>query len=370
MDSAPVTFSQPVHDASIPRQRPSSSPHSQATQNLPTPGPLDEKTSVLVTSPQVLDAPTSPAQENVAASSNSDVRQLTTTTAATQTEASDRPAIPQQTVPPTLPVASNSPASSQLQTEPLVSVQSAPIAAIPPVSTPMPIPSPSPASTGHLEPALIEVPSQSRGRASRSVNTTDALPSEPFAASGPMAPELLRSPAELSVTPHAVQVPSKATTQDNEKETATLEMLRRICARFHLVARQLRLRKEYRPTIEITDEYDLQDLFYALLRLQFDEVGTEEWAPDYANGGRRTSYLLDRDRIVVVVKQTRSGIGTKNLSEQVKSDATHYATRPNGITLVCFIYDPEGRVGNPRGLEADLTSVSDTYMVEVIIAPK
>ncbi len=185
-----------------------------------------------------------------------------------------------------------------------------------------------------------------------------------------MAPELLRSPAELSVTPHAVEVPSKTITLNNEKETETLEMVRRICARFHLVARQLRLRKEYRPTIEITDEYDLQDLFYALLRLQFDEVGTEEWAPDYANGGRRTSYLLDRDRIVVVVKQTRSGIGTKDLSEQVKSDATHYATRPNGITLVCFIYDPEGRVGNPRGLEADLTSVSDTYMVEVIIAPK
>ena len=369
MDRAPGKFSQPVHNTSIPPQRLSSSPHSQASQPLPTPGALDEQTSVLFTSPQVLDAPTSPVQENVAALSNT-VKQLTTITTVIQTEASDRPAIPQHTVPSGLPIASNSPVASQTHTEPLVSVPTAPSAAIPPVSTPMPIPSPSPASTARLEPALIEGPSQSRGHASRSVNTTEPLPTEPLAASGPMAPELLRSPAELSVTPHAVEVPSKTITLNNEKETETLEMLRRICARFHLVARQLRLRKEYRPTIEITDEYDLQDLFYALLRLQFDEVGTEEWAPDYANGGRRTSYLLDRDRIVVVVKQTRSGIGTKDLSEQVKSDATHYATRPNGITLVCFIYDPEGRVGNPRGLEADLTSVSDTYMVEVIIAPK
>ena len=155
-----------------------------------------------------------------------------------------------------------------------------------------------------------------------------------------------------------------------QTEGSTLDTLRRVCARFHLVARQLRLRKEYRPTLEITDEYDLQDLFYALLRLQFDEVGTEERAPDYANGARRSSYLLDWDRTVVVAKLTRSGLTTRDLAEQVKSDAAYYATRPNGRALLCFIYDPDGRVGNPRGLEADLTMVSDTHMVEVIVAPK
>jgi hypothetical protein len=155
-----------------------------------------------------------------------------------------------------------------------------------------------------------------------------------------------------------------------QAENGTLDILRRICARFHLVARQLRLRKEYRPSLEVTDEYDLQDLFYALLRLQFDEVGTEEWAPPYADGARRTSYFLDWDRTVVVVKQTRSGLSSKDLAEQVKADVAHYSARPNGTTLLCFIYDPEGRVGNPRGLEADLTTVSDSYTVEVIVAPK
>ena len=158
--------------------------------------------------------------------------------------------------------------------------------------------------------------------------------------------------------------------QSPQAEGGTLDILRRICARFHLVARQLRLRKEYRPTLEIVDEYDLQDLFYALLRLQFDEVGTEEWSPPYADGACRTSYLLDWDRTVVVVKQTRSGLSSRDIAEQVRSDAAHYSTRPNGATLLCFIYDPEGRVGNPRGLEADLTAVSDSHTVEVIVAPK
>ncbi|MBK7487328.1 MAG: hypothetical protein IPI70_14470 [Nitrospira sp.] len=123
-----------------------------------------------------------------------------------------------------------------------------------------------------------------------------------------------------------------------------------MCARFHLVARQLRLRKEYRPTLEITDEYDLQDLFYALLRLQFDEVGTEEWTPPYADGARRTSYLLDWEKTVVVVKQTRSGLTSRDIAEQIATDKAHYSGRPNGATLLCFIYDPDGRVGNPGGV--------------------
>lgn len=165
-------------------------------------------------------------------------------------------------------------------------------------------------------------------------------------------------------------VPENAEEAKAHVNDGTLETLRRVCARFHLVARQLRLRKEYRPTLEINDEYDLQDLFYALLRLQFDEVGTEDWSPAYANGKRRTSYLLDWEKTVVVVKQTRAGLSTKDLAEQVAADKVHYSARPNGATLLCFIYDPEGRVGNPRGLEADLTSTEKTYRVEVIVAPK
>ncbi len=153
-------------------------------------------------------------------------------------------------------------------------------------------------------------------------------------------------------------------------EEESHDLLRRLCARFHLVARQLRLRKEYRPTLEIEDEFDLQDLFYALLRLQFDEVGVEEWSPAYANGTRRTSYLLDREKTIIVVKKTRSGLGPRDLAEQLKADQAHFSGRGEGRTLFCFIYDPEGRVGNRRGLESDLTSVSDNLTVQPIVAPK
>jgi hypothetical protein len=146
--------------------------------------------------------------------------------------------------------------------------------------------------------------------------------------------------------------------------------LRKVCTRFHLVARQLRLRRDYRATLEVEDEYDVQDLLYALLRLAFEEVGTEDWCPAYEDGATRTSYLLHKERIVIIAKKTKTGLATKELAEQIKIDSRHYSGRADCRTLVCFIYDPEGRVGNPRGLESDLTMVSDAFTLEVIIAPK
>jgi hypothetical protein len=148
------------------------------------------------------------------------------------------------------------------------------------------------------------------------------------------------------------------------------EFVKQLCTRFHAVARQLRLRKEYRATLDVEDELDIQDLIHALLRLQFDDVETDEWTPNYAEGMRRTTFLLNHGRLAIVVKKTRSGLNTKEFGDQLKIDAARYSARNRCATLLCFIYDPDGRIGNPRGLEADLTSVSDQFTVDVIVTPK
>ena len=149
-----------------------------------------------------------------------------------------------------------------------------------------------------------------------------------------------------------------------------VDALRKVCLRFHAVARQLRLRKDYRTTLEVEDDYDLHDLLCALLKLEFDEVGADEWTPPYAGGSTRTTLLLNRDHLAVVAKKTRSGLTTKELAEQVAADTAHYASRKPCAHLFCFIYDPEGRIGSPTRLETDLTSVSDSFTVDVLVAPK
>jgi hypothetical protein len=170
--------------------------------------------------------------------------------------------------------------------------------------------------------------------------------------------------------PSAVQTTVDVRSIQPRSEENPLELLRKICLRFHAVARQLRLRKDYRATLEVEDDYDLQDLLCALLKVEFDEVGADEWTPPYTGGAPRTTLFLNREQIAVVVKKTRPGLTTKELADQVTADSACYSTRDKCTTLFCFIYDPEGRIGSPKRLETDLTSVSDRYTVEVLVAPR
>ena len=136
------------------------------------------------------------------------------------------------------------------------------------------------------------------------------------------------------------------------------DLLTRICKGFHRAARQLRVRHKGRGTIEMGDEYDVQDLLHSFLVLHFDDVRPEEHTPSYAGGSSRMDFLLKRERIVVEVKRTREGLGAKEVGEQLMIDIARYRAHPDCKLLLCFVYDPEGRIGNPRGLESDLAALA------------
>ena len=132
----------------------------------------------------------------------------------------------------------------------------------------------------------------------------------------------------------------------------TITTVQNICNRFHQISRQLKQRHANRSTIEIVDEYDVQDLLHALLRLHFDDVRAEEWTPTYAGAA------------------SRMDLGAKEVGEQLMIDIERYTAHPDCDTLICFVYDPEGRVANPVGIERDLNRETDALKVMTIITPK
>lgn len=199
--------------------------------------------------------------------------------------------------------------------------------------------------------------------------TSESLQRPPDQPSAP-AVSVVAPPASPAPSPGPTPASPAVVTSREQPASDPVDALRKVCLRFHAVARQLRLRKDYRTTLEVEDDYDLHDLLCALLKLEFDEVGADEWTPPYAGGSTRTTLLLNRDRLAVVAKKTRSGLTTKELAEQVAADTAHYASRKPCAHLFCFIYDPEGRIGSPTRLETDLTSVSDSFTVDVLVAPK
>lgn len=147
------------------------------------------------------------------------------------------------------------------------------------------------------------------------------------------------------------------------------KILSKIFEKFHICARQLKRRHAGRPTLEIKDEYDVQDLLNAILRLHFEDVRPEEWTPSYAGGNNRMDFLLKNEEISIEVKMTRDGLKDKELGDQLIIDIAKYKTHPKCKFLYCFVFDPEGYIRNPRGLEHDLTKEHDGLSVKVYIRP-
>ncbi len=255
-----------------------------------------------------------------------------------------------------------------------------------PIPTPVTHPSPPPESTPFTQPmssttdGLAEVkqaplavvptsPSISRQHhpsAQTSALNTQSMQSEPSHSGVPAPQDLPLDKPSVSLS-HPLLIESAL---DSTLDQDPLYLVRKVCHRFHAVARQLRLRKDYRATLEVEDDYDLQDLLCALLKVEFDEVATDEWTPPYSGGAPRTTLLVNRDQIAVVAKKTRSGLTTKELADQVAADSAYYRAQGRCSTLFCFMYDPEGRIGSPKRLETTLTSVSEHCRVEVLVAPK
>lgn len=143
-----------------------------------------------------------------------------------------------------------------------------------------------------------------------------------------------------------------------------------IIEHFNACAIQLKRRHAGRNTLIISDEYDVQDLLHALLKLHFSDVRPEEWTPSYAGNSNRMDFLLKEAHIAIEVKMTRDNLKDKEIGEQLILDIAKYQQHPDVDTLYCFVYDPNAILHNPVGLENDLNKLStDNFSVKVFVRP-
>lgn len=143
-----------------------------------------------------------------------------------------------------------------------------------------------------------------------------------------------------------------------------------IIEHFNACAIQLKRRHAGRNTLIISDEYDVQDLLHALLKLHFSDVRPEEWTPSYAGNSNRMDFLLKEAHIAIEVKMTRDNLKDKEIGEQLIIDIAKYQQHPDVDTLYCFVYDPNTILHNPVGLENDLNKLStDNFSVKVFVRP-
>ncbi len=146
-----------------------------------------------------------------------------------------------------------------------------------------------------------------------------------------------------------------------------LAPLEGLLRRLPLVVRQLRWRQGDRPPYRVEDERDLEDLLRALLPLHFDDIRPESRTPRYA-ADTRTDYLLAPERAALTVKYVRSSTDVARLAEQLKVDVAYYRGRPDCGVLVALVYDPEGVLYDPQGMEAAWSVREDGWELRCVVS--
>ena len=81
-------------------------------------------------------------------------------------------------------------------------------------------------------------------------------------------------------------------------------------------------------------------------------------------------FLLKAQKTVVEAKMASAKLRDKAIGDQLIVDISRYQSHPACRRLVCFVYDPDGALRNPGGLERDLTGKHGELDVEVIVSPR
>ncbi|MCJ4474437.1 hypothetical protein ABEL73_25505, partial [Klebsiella pneumoniae] len=100
------------------------------------------------------------------------------------------------------------------------------------------------------------------------------------------------------------------------------------------------------------------------------QVGSITWTPNYAGGSSRVDFLLKNEGIIIEVKKTRATLKAKDIGSELLIDSQRYRSHPDCKKLLCFVYDPDGWIANPRGLENDLNKSEDDFEIVTLIVPK
>lgn len=158
----------------------------------------------------------------------------------------------------------------------------------------------------------------------------------------------------------------------HERESAppaTLGTIEHICRQFPLAVARLQDRYDDRPSVQIQDEHDVQDILHALLAVQYDDLRKEEVAPSHGGSASRIDFLLKDEKIGVEVKLASENHHGRDIKSELAVDKEHYRAHPDCSQLVCFVYDSNHVIENPDGFERDLSGSDSELTTTVVVAP-
>lgn len=145
-------------------------------------------------------------------------------------------------------------------------------------------------------------------------------------------------------------------------------LIEKICDNFHLAAKQLQEGPTDYIGIPMETHFDVQNLFTALLRPFFNNIGFESRLT-FPYTEQNLDISLKEEKKVIVVKTTINQGRVRDFSGEISEDIQTYRKDLDCKDLICFIYDPESKIKDPQALEATFSGIKFGIHVKVLVRP-
>jgi hypothetical protein len=133
------------------------------------------------------------------------------------------------------------------------------------------------------------------------------------------------------------------------------ELVRRALKSVAVSARKLSGRSHGRPDVEVTSEYDVQDLAELALGALFGDVSREEWTPKNAGTAKRIDIVIPSLLTVVECKYVRDPAHARRVADELRIDFETYHDHSACRELLVYIYDPNQHIADPELFVNDLS---------------
>ncbi|MCM0622454.1 hypothetical protein [Nocardioides bruguierae] len=134
-----------------------------------------------------------------------------------------------------------------------------------------------------------------------------------------------------------------------------VQLILTLAERFLLVQRRLRKHPHGGGAgVPFNNEYDDQFLLRALLAQFFDDVRAEDYTPSYAGSNSRIDFVIPGYGLAIELKHASSSLTDAKVGEQLAVDRDRYQKHSDVRHLIVLVFDHDGHIEEPRGIEADL----------------
>lgn len=144
----------------------------------------------------------------------------------------------------------------------------------------------------------------------------------------------------------------------------------RVVDSFPTIVRLLGHRAHGRPDFCVSNEYDAQDLLFAILRSVFEDARREDFAPHFGAKAKRIDIVIPSAETLIEVKCVRNAKHARLIDDELKIDIESYHSHSSCRRLIAMVYDPGCFIIDSSPLEqlsGPRTKLGRDFLVQVLV---